>query len=190
MKKVKIESEDKNREKSADHRPEGAGGPGVGDAPEVHKLKERVAELEKQSLYLRADFDNFRRNVNKERLELAGQGQDQVLKEIFGIIGLLERAIDSARKHDTNDSVVLGLELTRKEIHKVLEKFNVERIPVAGAVFDPKIHEAVSMVDADDLAPGTVFAEQQPGFVREGRVLQAARVVVVRDRGEPGSEPN
>jgi molecular chaperone GrpE len=154
------------------------------------KLKERIAELEKQNLYLRADFENFKRNAFKERRELTNQGQDQVLGEIFNILELIERAIDSGRQHSINDSVIEGLELTRKEIYRLLEKFNVEKIPSEGAAFNPKFHEAISVVDADDLAPGTVFSEQKPGFVREGRVLQPSKVVVVKDRQEPGSEPN
>jgi len=193
VKKVKDKTEDKEvKENSKEQSPEIAEAC-RGEAPlpdQDQKLKERIAELEKQNLYLRADFENFKRNAHKERLELTNQGQDQVLKEIFNIIELVERAIDSARQHNINDSVIAGLELMRKEIYRVLERYNVERIPSEGAAFNPKFHEAISVVDADDMAPGTVFSEQKPGFVREGRVLQPAKVVVVKDREDPGSELN
>ena len=191
MKKSKDHHGDKELKENAQEQNPGSAEACGAEAPspgQDQKLKERVAELEKQNLYLRADFENFKRNAHKERLELSSSGQDQVLKEIFNIIELVERAIDSARQHNINDSVIEGLELMRKETYRVLERYNVERIPSEGAAFNPKFHEAISVVDADDLAPGTVFSEQKPGFVREGRVLQPAKVVVVKDREVPGPE--
>lgn len=155
-----------------------------GQASEIDALKKELEEQKKMYLYLRADFENFKRNVNKERLELTGQGEDSVLKEMFAVLQSLERAIKYAKDNASNPAVVDGLELVRREIFRLFEKFKVSRIPTEGQKFDPRFHEAIAVVDAQDVSPGTVLKEERPGFVREGKVLQLARVVVVKEPSE------
>jgi len=154
------------------------------ESPEMLALQKELEEQKKMYLYLRADFENYKRNTNKERLELAGRGEDNVLKQVFGLLESLERAIKYAQEHKLSQPVIDGLELVRREIFLVFEKFKVAKIETQGQKFDPQFHEAVAVVDAKDMTPGMVLKEERPGFIREGRVLQPARVVVVKEPSE------
>jgi len=195
MVKVKIEKKDKEPEREKkrlepleEKKPEPAKAeikPGAEAEPvedEIFELKKRIDELEKQNLYLRADFANYKRNADQERGWMIEQGKEMVLKDLFTIFEHLERAIVSGREHKIEASVLEGLELVRKGILKVLEKYRVERISTVGEKFDPKVHEAISVMESPDQEPGSIVYEHQPGFLREGKVIQPARVVVAKEK--------
>ena len=151
---------------------------------EIQLLRSQLEEQKKVYLYLRADFENYKRNMAKERLELTARGEDNVLKQVFGLIALLDRAIKYAHDHKIAQPVIDGLELVKREIHLIFERYKVTKIPTEGEKFDPKIHDAIAVVEANDLEPGTIVKEERPGFMREGRVLEPARVVVVKEPSE------
>ena len=185
--------EKENKDQTEEKKPKGELEPAEQERPEPKQEKEpqemqllrgQLEEQKKVYLYLRADFENYKRNMAKERLELTAQGEDNVLKQIFGLIGLLDRAIKYAHDHKIAKPVIDGLELVKREIHLVFEKYKVTRIPTEGEKFDPKIHDAIAVVEANDLEPGTIVKEERPGFIREGRVLEPARVVVVKEPSE------
>jgi len=180
-----IEIEDEEKEQEAQPSAAKTGLPATIEAEESKKFKDAIAGLEKQLLYLRADFDTFRRNANKERGLLFGQGQDSILIELFRILDLFERAIKLSQQADVSQPVIDGLKLVQKEINLIFEKYGVERIPTEGAEFNPKIHEAIGVEDVPNKEPGTIVSEYEPGFIREGRVLKPARVVVAKERQEP-----
>jgi molecular chaperone GrpE len=191
--KGKAEKEEKKHH-HAQHEHNAGEGQAVKIEDAVHpqqELKEPAApshtqELEQQLLYLRADFENYRRNINKERLEMEDKGRDDILKRLFAIIEHMERALENGKKHQIDPSFIEGLELVNKEIYRVLESYGVERIKSLGEKFDPKIHEAVSIAPAPGEEPGTIIFEQQPGFIRNGRLLQPARVVVASEESGEG----
>jgi len=140
--------------------------------------RERIGQLEKQIFYLKADLENFKRNTAKEHTELKEQGKEEVLKDFLKIIELLEKALKIAQEKSVEEAFLEGLELILKECNKILEKHNLQRIPTVGEQFDPRIHEAISVVKAQDNPPGIIIYEQEPGYIRLGKVLKPAKVVV------------
>ena len=145
------------------------------------ELLEKLLEAEKRYLYLRADFENYKRNVEKERAEMSEKGKEEVLSDLFGILELLERAIESARRQDIDSSVLEGLELVRKQAEKILQKHQIERIPTLGEKFNPEVHEAIGVQPAQNCEPGTILFEYEPGFIRQGKLLKPAKVVVAKE---------
>ncbi len=152
------------------------------ESAELEELKSKLEQVEKQHLYLRSDFANYKRNAEQERGTLAEVGREAVLKEGFGVFELLEKAIASGREHKIDAAAQAGLELVNKEFLKVFEKFKVERIKTVGEKFDPAVHEATGLVEDSEHEPDTVVFEQQPGFLREGKVLRPARVLVAKPK--------
>jgi molecular chaperone GrpE len=188
MTKVKIDKKHKEKQSEPEQSSEaleseaqGSQEPGQAER-ELSELKQKLEELERQNLYLRADFANYRRNMEQERSRFLEEGKELALKDFFVLFEHLERAIGSAREHQIQRAVLDGLELVMRDFQKILEKYGIERIKTIGERFDPKIHEAISVVDAEDREPGTIVYEHQPGFIREGRVLQPARVVVAKEK--------
>ena len=112
---------------------------------------------------------------------MSEKGKEEVLSDLFGILELLERAIESARRQDIDSSVLEGLELVRKQAEKILQKHQIERIPTLGEKFNPEVHEAIGVQPAQDCEPGTILFEYEPGFIRQGKLLKPAKVVVAKE---------
>ncbi len=129
---------------------------------------------------LLADFENYKRNAEKERGRLSGTGKEAVLEDVFPIVEHMERAIDSAKVEGGESGILKGLEMVYRELLSVLEKHGVERIQSTGEKFDPQLHEAVSVASSEEHPEGTVLEEVRPGFTRGGRLLRPAKVVVAR----------
>ena len=155
------------------------------EGEEILKLREKLALLEKQGLYLRADFDNFRRNVSKEKQTWTADGEDGVLKEIFNVLEMLERAIDAGKKLNVTAGVIDGLELVRKEINLMFQRHGVEAIPAEGQKFGPKVHDAVGVLETSEMEEGMIVAVHRPGFMRQGRVLRPSEVIVAKAKSGP-----
>jgi molecular chaperone GrpE len=129
---------------------------------------------------LKADFENYKRHSEAERDRLAELGKESVLSELFPIAEHLERAVAEAKKRGANNGVVEGLELVQKDMERIFEKYDMERIPTVGECFDPEVHEAVAVIEAHDICEGTIVEEVKPGFRRNGKLMFPAKVVVAK----------
>ena len=90
----------------------------------------------------------------------------------------LERAIDAAQNNAEDKSLLEGVQMTHKEIMKLLEKFNVKLIKADKEAFDPNFHQAVNRQETDDFPENTVIAVLQNGYLLHDRLLRPAMVVV------------
>ncbi len=129
---------------------------------------------------LRADFDNHKRHAEAEREKLSGMGKAEVLEDIFPLVEHMERAIRAARDTGDRTGILEGIEMVYQELLRVLEKNGVERIATVGEPFDPEIHEAVAMSARPDYPADTVVEEVSAGFVKGGKLLRPASVIVAQ----------
>lgn len=138
-----------------------------------------------QFLRLSADFANYRRRVEKERAELLQMGQGVIVKAFLPLIDDIERALAAARHvagqndsgHAGLASVVEGLSLVEKNMHKVLHEIGVQEVSCTGS-FDPHHHEALMQVAADDAQSGTIMQVLSKGYTHRGAVMRHAKVSV------------
>ncbi len=143
-------------------------------------LEESAETWKHRCLCMKADFENYKRNTEAERDRLMEDGREAVLTEVFPIAEHLERALSAARERKGNDGIVAGLELVQKDLKKMFEKYGIERIPAIGECFDPNLHEAVAVIDAEGINEGTIVEELHQGFKRNGKLLCPAKVVVAK----------
>ncbi len=171
-------------------RPSGSPGPagvaGVPAEPEseaIRRLEGEVAELRDRHLRLAAEFDNYRKRVARERVELADRAQAAFVIRLLDVLDDLDRVVDDSR--DTPlDTLREALVLVDRKLSKELEAAGVERIDPAGAAFDPSEHEAVSTVPAPDAARDhTVSKTFQAGYRFKGQLVRPARVQVYSTQG-------
>jgi molecular chaperone GrpE len=162
---------------------EAATAEGEGDAPAGDEGARRLQAAESlaeerhhQFLRLSADFDNFRRRVEREREELRASVARELLTSLLPAYDNLERALQAVTG-DVDAGLVKGLEMTRKSFLDGLAGQGVERVLTTGQPFDPAIHEAIQSTP-DASAEGTVLDEYQAGFRWRDRVLRAALVKV------------
>jgi molecular chaperone GrpE len=126
----------------------------------------------------RADLENYRKRVQKEKEELLKYGNESLILEILPILDNMERALAHASE-ESQTGVVEGVRLTHGMLLSILKKFGVVPLEVAtGAAFDPALHHAVHQVESDELPPNTVSEVFQQGYMLNDRLLRAAMVVV------------
>lgn len=144
-----------------------------------------------QILRLRADFENMRRRVEREREEYRGIIASEILGAFLGVYDNLERAVKAIPDTPEVAAWRVGVEMTRRGFHEAFRTQGVEQVPTVGEMFDPNIHEAIMRV-ADEAPEGTVVEELQAGFRWRARVLRAALVKVSSgpeelEQSHPGS---
>ncbi len=136
-----------------------------------------VDDLHDKYLRLYADFDNFRKRVNKDKEELMRYGNESLLYELLPVIDNLELAMKHA-SGDVNSGLVQGVEVTLKELQRTLEKFGLTRIAANGMPFDPAVHHAMSQVERQDLPEKMVAEEFRAGYRYRDKVLRPSLVSV------------
>jgi molecular chaperone GrpE len=160
-----------------------AGVPAELESEAITRLESEVAELRDRHLRLAAEFDNYRKRVAKERVELADRAQAAFVIRLLDVLDDLDRVVDDTRNTPL-ETLREALVLVDRKLRKELEAAGVERIDPAGAAFDPAEHEAVSTVPAPD--PGKdhmVSTTFQAGYRFKGQLVRPARVQVYSTQG-------
>jgi molecular chaperone GrpE len=145
---------------------------------EVEKLKE---ELKKEhDMYLRAlaDFDNFKRRVERDRDIASQAGKKELFISLLGVIDNFERALEHI--DEVPESIATGIKSIHKQILSLLESEGVIAFDSVGEAFDPNLHEAIAMVEMEDKNSGTVFDELKKGYIWNKELLRPAQVRVVQ----------
>lgn len=164
------------------------------DAPEpcepqqdlIARLQAQIDALtaEKTSLYdkllrRQAEFENYRKRVERERGELYQHGRDDVLLQFLPVVDNFERALSSLEtSEDDAEALRHGVELIHKQFKDALSKFGLEPVEAVGQTFDPHVHEAVTTEATDKHKENTVIEEFQRGYKIGDRLLRAAKVKV------------
>ena len=150
------------------------------EAPEVtvEKLQERIAELEDKNLRMMAEFDNYRRRTNKEKLELMETAGERIFKEMLPLVDDFERAVDAMAKTDDIEAVREGIQLIQQKFLSFLDKQDVHAIETEGADFNTDEHEAVTTFAAGEDKKGKVIDCTQKGYKLGDKVIRFAKVVV------------
>lgn len=154
----------------------------------LSNAEEAAAEAKDQFVRKHAEFENFRKRMEREKLEATKYGQEKFTKELLPVMDSLEKAIQHAEEEaqsettsEANNSALLeGVQLVEKQFLQVLEKFGVRPIPSVGETFDPNVHEAVGQVESSESPPNTIAEEYRRGYTLHDRVLRAAMVAVVK----------
>jgi molecular chaperone GrpE len=144
---------------------------------EVARLAADLQDLRQTLLRRQADFDNYRKRIEKERSEDSKRTTARVIEALIPIVDGFEHAL-AAHREPAYDNYRKGFELIYKQLLDNLAKLGVERTEPVGQRFDPHLHQAVERTETDDAEDGTILQVYQPGYVFHGRVLRPAMVRV------------
>jgi molecular chaperone GrpE len=142
---------------------------------ERDRMAAENTELQDRFLRFQAEFQNFRKRVDKDRLELSEYASMEAVRTLLPIIDDFERALETETADKT---YAQGLELIRQRLFEALKKLGLEPINAQGEPFDPHVHHAVEMAETEDAPDHTVLAEFQRGYNFKGRLLRPAMVKV------------
>ena len=148
------------------------------ETSETEALEARVAELEDKNLRMMAEFDNYRRRTNKEKLELMATAGERIFKEMLPLVDDFERATAAMEKTDDIEAVREGIKLIQQKFISFLDKNDVHAIETDGVDFNTDEHEAVTTFAAGEDQKGKVIDCTQKGYKLGDKVIRFAKVVV------------
>lgn len=149
----------------------------------VGDLQREVDHLRDRLMRTLADFDNYRKRVEREREDDRKYATVEMLREIVGVVDNLERALEA---EGTQDDLKRGVEMILRQIEDVMRRSGVEEVQAIDREFDPAVHEAVSRVEDSEVDVPQVVEEMQRGYTVHDRLLRPAivRVAVPTTRTE------
>jgi len=139
--------------------------------------KAKSEDLLRRLQYLQADFENYRKRVEKEMGDAKRLSNERLLSDLLTVKDELDLASAEAHEWKQNPVLLEGVNMIQKRLQNILSKEGVERIPGAGSMFDPDYHEAALRVVSDE-EEGTVVEEVRAGYMLKGRVLRPSIVKV------------
>jgi len=185
--------------KSAGDPDTAAQAPDVPDAPEttagplaaqLARLKAEKDELMQTLVRRQADFENYRKRIEREREEEHRRGVGRLIGELLPMLDAFDRAL-KAHDDPAYEEYRKGLEIIYRQLWGTLTKHGVERIAAEGATFDPHFHQAVERVETPDYPDGAIVEVLQDGYVFHGRVLRPSIVrVAVHTADASGDRPS
>ena len=146
---------------------------------EVQRLTQELAAKNDAFLRLTAEYQNYRRRVEKEKQELIKFGNEKLVVDLLKVLDNFDRAL-SAVDYDCeeNKNLISGIEMIRKSLNDLLNDYGVQSIEAVGQIFDPILHHAVMTEAAEGVAPETILDEFQKGYTLNQKVIRPSMVKV------------
>lgn len=165
-----------NKHKQEDHEKKEA----APAANSVEELENKVKDSLDQILRLRAEFENTKKRLERDKMEAIKYANEELLSEILPVVDNIDRALASISEGHDPEKVKKGLKIAQDELHKVLEEHGVEIVKSVGQDFDPNLHEAVAVLETNDTEDGKVVDEIQRGYLLNGRLIRPSRVRIAK----------
>lgn len=148
---------------------------------QIQKLLAEKQEMMNTLVRRQADFENFKKRVEKEKQQDRHRGVEIMIEQMLPVLDAFDRALAGPVSAENAD-YRRGFEMIRTQLWSALAKQGLERIDTAGKEFDPNLHHAIESVPNTEHGEGTVVGEMQPGYRFHGRVLRPAMVRVAAER--------
>lgn len=144
---------------------------------EIDKMKEEIEAQKDKFLRVAAEYDNYRKRTEKEKISIYSNALCSTVKEILPIADSIGRAIDSLPEGEDNE-YKKGLNMINDQLNKALEKLGVESFGKVGDKFDPELHSAVLHIDNEEFGENEIASIFQKGYKTEDKVIRYAMVQV------------
>lgn len=153
------------------------------------EAEKKNQELTTSLKYLQADFENYRKRIEKEMKDAEDFAVSRLVAGLLSVLDELELAISNAESSGESGALVDGIRMVYKSLSSVLEKEGLRSIEAVGKPFDPELHEAVETVAGDAEGEATVVGEIRKGYLFKNQVIRPSMVKVkLVSRGGPKSE--
>jgi molecular chaperone GrpE len=141
------------------------------------QLSAELQEMNDKYIRLYAEFDNYRKRVNKDREELIKYANEGIIYQLLPVIDNLEMALKHSNDN-TSSGLVQGVENTLREFLRTLEKYGLTPIEAVNKPFDPSLHEAMCVIERKDIEDNLVVEEFRKGYIFKEKVLRPSLVSV------------
>ena len=154
--------------------------PDAADSSAQEDSSEELTKVKDQLLRTFAEMENVRRRAQRDVENAHKFAVEKLLSDLLPVVDSLEKAEEAAKTTDNADSMAEGISLSLKLFVSTLEKSGIAIVDPLGEPFDPQLHEAMAMVPNPDAEPNSVMDVMQRGYTLNGRLVRAAKVVVVK----------
>jgi len=195
---VRVKDEEKRQQPDAEHElppadpddgfEEKASGEQASQAPveisaeaELKRVGQERDNLFDRLARLQAEFDNYRKRAARESADYRDFAVAEAARALLPVIDNFSLALKNAAAKP--EDLRIGVELIHKQLQDVLQRLNVQRVPAQGEPFDPRVHEAIEVVESDEVPDHHVLEELQPGYRIKDRLLRPAMVRVAKKAG-------
>ena len=151
-------------------------------ADPIAEAKAEAEKLRNELLYQRAEFENYKKQVIKERSDMRKYGSERLIADLLGVLDIFETALATEVTNESIGNFKKGIEMTSSELKNVLQRHGVTEVQSKGQPFDPAIHEALSSEESSDVAPGTVTQVFKKPYKLHDRVVRPGQVVVAKPK--------
>ncbi len=145
---------------------------------ELDQEKIRSEEYLSRLKYMQADFDNFRKRVERQMDDIKKYSNERLVLELLEVVDELELAVKSGSDSASSEVLVQGVEMTLKKLRKILLNEGVTPIECLGKPFDPSKHNVVSKIERDDVEEGTIVEEIRKGYIMREKMIRPSIVKV------------
>lgn len=145
---------------------------------EMEEFKKQVEKLQNDYLYLKADFENYKKRVIKEKSDLSKYGSESLVISLLDLVDNFERALGLEIKPENIQSFADGIKMISNEFKSVLTRFGVNEVPSLGVPFDPNFHEALGTEPTTEVPPGHITKVFSKPYKLHDRLVRPGRVVI------------
>jgi molecular chaperone GrpE len=154
-------------------------------APSAENLGDEVEKYKDAALRARADLDNYRKRVAREKEDAIRYANNSLLESLLPILDNFELGLEAAKNTSEATGIIQGLEMVRKQLEDFLRDHGVEIVNAEGNPFDPNLHDAVGHEPSSNATEGMVIRQLRKGFKLKDRLIRPATVIV--SKGPPSS---
>lgn len=149
-----------------------------GETASANPDKELAAKLQNDILYLKADFENYKKRMIKEKSDLSKYGSESLIASLLDLLDNFERAISIEIKPDNVQSFSDGIKMISTEFKNILSRYGVTEVPSLGQPFDPSYHEALGSEPTNDTPSGHISKVFSKPYKLHDRLVRPGRVIV------------
>jgi molecular chaperone GrpE len=151
--------------------------------PSVESLSQELEETRTKMLRIAADAENFKKRMERDKAKLLKYAGENILRDLLSTVDNLDRALEQGAVEGGDpaqklEALLAGVELTKKGLHTMLERFEVTPLDSVGQPFNPDEMDALTMEASDEIPNNHVVTEFAKGYTFKDRVLRHAQVVV------------
>jgi len=148
---------------------------------EINALKEEVNQWKDKFLRKMAEFENYKKRVAEDQLQLVKYSNEKLIKDLLPVIDDFERALTFSKEELKNNSVLQGIEMIYNKLMKILSDYGLKKIDAMNQPFDFNYHEALLQVPKDGVEPLTIIEEVEKGYLLNDKVIRHSKVIVASE---------
>jgi len=148
---------------------------------EINALNEEVNRWKDKFLRKMAEFENYKKRVAEDQLQLVRYSNEKLIKDLLPVIDDFERALTFSKEELKNNSTLQGVEMIYNKLMKILSDYGLKKIEAINQPFDFNYHEALLQVPKDGVEPLTIIEEVEKGYLLNDKVIRHSKVIVASE---------